>query len=157
MTATIWCSLNILVLLLPVYIRSVTVVMTDFKFSLSISGQIRYSIIRFPNDGEIYTSLVRFTERVPSTEFYSLTRTRKEISVIQEEKHPLYLQELGGSKLDLLQIEKGFALIEVVPAVGEQIDFGDHSSKHLLISQESQVYLPFWRRCLLSKILQYLL
>jgi hypothetical protein len=44
--------------------------------------------------------------------------------LIQDAKNPTYPQELDGNTANVIQVEEGFVLIEVVPDVGGQIDFG---------------------------------
>jgi hypothetical protein len=53
-----------------------------------------------------------------------LTRTSREISLIQDAKNPTYPQELDENTANVIQVEEGFVLIEVVPDVGGQINFG---------------------------------
>jgi hypothetical protein len=95
-----------------------------FPYRLRVNLLNRYSIIRFPNEAEIYRTLTAFSHEIPITEFYSLTRTAKEISVIQSAKYPTYPQELGESLHGKIQVEAGFVLIEVIPMTSSKIDFG---------------------------------
>lgn len=100
-----------------------------FPYSLRISRQQRYNVIRFPSDAQIYSILLAdASTRVSSGEaFHSITKARWEISVIQNAKYPLYpdsLHEYLDRVEDLIEKEEGFALIEVVPSEGSQIDFG---------------------------------
>ena len=97
----------------------------DFPYSLRIDTVRRYSIIRFPNDPSVFTALTEFASRLPPEEYFSITRTAKEISVIQDAKYPTYPQGLDEATVKLIQVEEGFVLIEVVPDdAGGQIDFG---------------------------------
>jgi len=96
----------------------------SFFYSLRIETFRRFSIIRFPSDAHIFNVLVSQSQKIPPEEFYSLTRTSREISLIQDAKYPTYPQELGENTVDVIQVEEGFVLIEVVPDVGGQIDFG---------------------------------
>jgi hypothetical protein len=93
-------------------------------YSLRIDPHRRFSIIRFPNDPYIFNSLAAFAQTLSAQDFFSLTRTPREISVIQDAKYPTYPQELGDDTVKIVQAEEGFVLIEVVPDVGGQIDFG---------------------------------
>jgi hypothetical protein len=100
-----------------------------FPYSLWISRQQRYNIIRFPSDDQIYAKLLAdASKRVTSGEtFHSITKTKSEISVIQDAKYPLYpdsLHEYLDRVEDLIEKEEDFVLIEVVPSEGSQIDFG---------------------------------
>jgi hypothetical protein len=100
-----------------------------FPYSLRISRQQRYNLIRFPSDDQIYARLLTdASTRLSSGEaFHSITKTRWEISVIQDARYPLYpdsLNEYLDRVDDLVEKEKGFALIEVMPSEGSQIDFG---------------------------------
>jgi len=99
--------------------------MTDqsFPYSIRINTLRRLSIIRFPSDGEIYRAITCFSQTLPPDDFYSVTRTSREISVIQDAKYPTYPQELGEHVGRQIQVEEGFVLIEVVPLKGTQIDF----------------------------------
>jgi hypothetical protein len=97
----------------------------DFPYSLRIDCHTRYSIIRFPNDSVVYNALLQFQQSLPVDEFFSVTTTGKEISVIQDAKYPTYPQELGESFADNLKIEEGFVLIEVIPEEAASIDFGN--------------------------------
>jgi hypothetical protein len=67
----------------------------EFRYSLRINTIRRLSIIRYPNDSHIFAALVNFSQTLPVEEFYSLTRTAREISVIQDAKYPTYPHELG--------------------------------------------------------------
>jgi hypothetical protein len=70
--------------------------------------------------------LTQFGATLPANEFYSLTRTSSEISVIQDAKYPAYPQELGEELAHRIQTQEGFVLVRVVPDMGSQIDFGMH-------------------------------
>jgi hypothetical protein len=96
----------------------------NFSYSLRIETLRRYSIIRFPNDPRIFNALTTCSQEIPAQEFYSLTRTSREITVIQDAKYPTYPQELGEHTAERIQVEEDFVLIEVVPDFGGQIDFG---------------------------------
>ena len=97
----------------------------DFPYALRIDTFRRYSIIRFPNERSVLTSLTEFVQRLPVEEFFSITRTPREISVVQDAKYPTYPQGLDETTLQLVHVQEGFVLIEVVPDVAEgQIDFG---------------------------------
>jgi hypothetical protein len=96
----------------------------DFPYSLRVDPLRRFSIIRFPNDTHIFNALSAFAQSLPQEDFFSLTRTPREISVIQDAKYPTYPQELGEDTAKEMKTEEGFVLIEVVPEVGGQIDFG---------------------------------
>ena len=96
-----------------------------FPYSLRVDTSRRYSVIRFPNEPSVLTSLTEFAQRLPAEEFFSITRTTREISVIQDAKYPTYPQGLDETTVGLVQEEEGFVLIEVVPnSLGGQIDFG---------------------------------
>jgi hypothetical protein len=97
--------------------------MGGFPYYIRIDTLRRFSIIRFPNDSTVLTALTEFAQSLPSDDFYSLTRTPREISVIQDAKFPAYPQSLGEEVSSLVQEETGFVLIEVVPDGAEQIDF----------------------------------
>ena len=97
--------------------------MGGFPYYIRIDTLRRFSIIRFPNDSTALTALTEFAQSLPSDDFYSLTRTPREISVIQDAKFPAYPQSLGEEVSSLVQEETGFVLIEVVPDGTEQIDF----------------------------------
>ena len=97
----------------------------DFPYSLRIDTVRLYSIIRFPNDPSVFTPLTEFASRLPPEEYFSITRTAREISVIQDAKYPTYPQGLDEATVRLIEAEEGFVLIEVVPDdAGGQIDFG---------------------------------
>ena len=100
--------------------------MTDpsFPFSLRLDSLRRYSIIRFPPETVIYQAVTGSSSNIRQGEFYSITRTPKEITVVQNAKYPPYPQELGDSLAEKIQIEEGFVLVEVIPMSGTQIDFG---------------------------------
>jgi hypothetical protein len=59
-----------------------------------------------------------------------VTRSKSEISVIQDAKYPTYPQELGDELAERIQAQEGFVLLEVVPDTGSQIDFGALSSNN---------------------------
>jgi hypothetical protein len=101
----------------------------DFPYRLHINPSRYFSIIRFPNEAHILNHLTLFRTTLPAHEFFSLTSTHAEISVIQNAKHALYPQALGQDLARLLQIQTGFVLIQVVPDTGSQIDFGSSSSR----------------------------
>ena len=96
----------------------------EFRYSLRIDPLRPLSIIRFPNEVRILDALTKFASGLGHQEFFSLTRTPHEISVIQNVKHPMFPQELGEETAQTVQVEEGFVLIEVLPKVGGQIDFG---------------------------------
>jgi hypothetical protein len=96
---------------------------TAFPYFIRIDTRRRFSIIRFPNDINLVTALHEFAQTLPADEFYSLTRTSREISVIQDAKYPAYPQSLAEELFPLVQVEEGFVLLEVVPDGAEQIDF----------------------------------
>ena len=95
----------------------------EFSYRLRIDTLNRYSIIRFPNESEIYRAVMAVSNEIPLSEFYSVTRTAKEISVIQNARYPTYPPELGESLHQRLQVEEGFVVIEAAPCTGSQIDF----------------------------------
>lgn len=95
----------------------------EFPYFIRIDTRRRFSIIRFPNDSRLIPTLNEFAQSLPADEFYSFTRTSREISVIQDAKYPPYPQTLSEELLPLIQIEEGFGLIQVVPDGAEQIDF----------------------------------
>ena len=100
-----------------------------FAYSLRISQAQRYNIIRFPSDTEIYARLLAdASSRVAFSEaFHAITKTRWEISVIQNATYPPCpesLNEYLERAEDFMQKEEGFVLIQVVPAKGSKIDFG---------------------------------
>ena len=97
--------------------------MGGYTYCIRIDTLRRFSIIRFPNDSRILTALTEFAQSLPSDNFYSLTRTPREISVIQDAKFPAYPQSLAEEVSSSVQEETGFVLIEVVPDGAEQIDF----------------------------------
>jgi hypothetical protein len=97
----------------------------SFPYSLRIDTLRQYSIIRFPNDPHALRALAIFAQGVATGDFFSLSQTPREISVIQDAKYPTYPQELDPRIVEAIKVEEGFALIEVVPDVGEQIDFGN--------------------------------
>lgn len=97
----------------------------DFPYSLRIDTFRRYSVIRFPNEPFVLSALTEFAQRLSPEEFFSITRTTREISVIQDAKYPTFPQGLDEATVGLIQVEEGFVLIEVVPEnAGGQIDFG---------------------------------
>lgn len=96
----------------------------DFPYSIQIDSHRRFSIIRFPNETQILTQLIQFGATIPAAEFYSLTRTANEISVIQDAKYPAYPLELGEKLAQRIETQEGYVLLEVVPDTGSQIDFG---------------------------------
>jgi|SRR5579859_526097 len=96
----------------------------EFPYSIQIDSQRRFSIIRFPNEPYILTQLTQFGTTLPPGEFYSLTRTSTEISVIQDAKYPPYPLELGEELAMRIQTQEGYVLLHVVPNMGSQIDFG---------------------------------
>lgn len=104
----------------------------SFPYFLRIESFRRFSIIRFPNDTHIFNVLVTHSQKISREEFYSLTCTSREISVIQDAKYPTYPQELGDHTVDVVQVEEGFVLIEVVPAVGGPINFGTTPFKSMI-------------------------
>ena len=95
----------------------------EFPYSIRIDTLRRLSIIRFPNEAPIFRALVTFAQILSPDDFYSLTCTPREISVIQDAKYPTYPQDLNEDISDRIQTEEGFVLIEVVPDRGSQIDF----------------------------------
>ena len=99
---------------------------TEFPYSIQIDPIRRFSILRFPNEPRILPPLTQFGATLPANEFYSLTRTSSEISVIQDAKYPAYPQELGEELAHRIQTQEGFVLVRVVPDMGSQIDFGMH-------------------------------
>jgi hypothetical protein len=101
----------------------------DFPYRLHINPSRYFSIIRFPNEAHILNHLTLFRTTLPTHEFFSLTSTHAEISVVQDAKHPLYPQAMGQDLARLLQIQTGFVLIQVVPDTGSQIDFGSSTSR----------------------------
>jgi hypothetical protein len=96
----------------------------NFPYSLRIDALRRFSIIRFPNDPHALRAIATFAQGIHAGDFFSLTQTPHEISVIQDAKYPTYPQELCQEIAEAIKVEEGFALIEVIPDVGEQIDFG---------------------------------
>ena len=95
-----------------------------FRYSLRIDTLRRFSIIRFPNDSYIFNVLTRFAASLPAEDFFSITRTSREVSIIQDAKYPTFSQELSNNVAQTVQVEEGFVAIEVVPDIGGQIDFG---------------------------------
>lgn len=100
---------------------------SEFRYSLRIDPSRPFSIIRFPNDARILGALTKFASGLSHEEFFSLTWTPHEISVIQVTKYPTFPQEVGEGAAQAVQVEEGFVLIEVLPEVGGQIDFGNPS------------------------------
>lgn len=96
----------------------------NFPYSLRIDTLRQFSVIRFPNDPHALRVLATFAENVQTGDFFSLTGTPREISVVQDGKYPTYPQGLDQRIVEAIKVEEGFALIEVVPDVGGQIDFG---------------------------------
>ena len=97
----------------------------EFPYSLRIDTFRRYSIIRFPNVPSVLSALTEFAQRLSPEEYFSITRTAREISVIQDAKYPTYPEEFNEPTVGLIKAEEGFVLIEVAPDDGGgQINFG---------------------------------
>jgi hypothetical protein len=91
---------------------------SSFKYTLVIDTTHQFSIIRFPNEPQTFKSIITFSQSLPANEFFSITRTLQEVSVIIAEIHK---EAVYGAQA---QCEDGFVRVQVVPAKGNQIDFG---------------------------------
>ena len=95
-----------------------------FPYRLRIDTFRKFSIVRFPSDPYIFDVLCNYSQNTLGDGFLSLTRTSKEISIIQNARYPPYPEGLDEDLATRVKLEKEFVMIEVVPLVGEQIDFG---------------------------------
>jgi hypothetical protein len=96
---------------------------SGFTYSVRINTSIDLDIIRFPNDQTILDAWNSFSETLGRADFYSLTRTAREISIVHE-LAGVFHAKLEKSVAEQTQIQNGFIVIEVVPDSGHQIDFG---------------------------------
>lgn len=94
-----------------------------FPYRLRIDTFQKFSIVRFPYDPHIFSVLCDYSKKTLKDGFLSLTRTSKEISIIQNARYPLYPEGFDEGLAKQVKVEEGFVMIEVVPLVGDQIDF----------------------------------
>jgi hypothetical protein len=99
-----------------------------FPYRLRIDTFRKFSIVRFPYDPHIFNVLCNYSPETLKDGFLSLTRTPKEISIIQNAKYPCYPEEFDEDLAKKVKVEEGFVMIEVVPLVGEQIDFSKNDN-----------------------------
>ena len=95
-----------------------------FPYRLRIDTFRKFSIVRFPYDPYIFNVLCDYSQKTLKDGFVSLTRTSKEISIIQNARYPPYPEGFDEDLAKQVKVEKEFLMIEVVPMVGERIDFG---------------------------------
>ena len=100
-----------------------------FPYRLRIDTFRKFSIVRFPSDPYIFNVLCDYSQKTLKDGFLSLTRTSKEISIIQNAKYAPYPEGFDEDLAKQVKVEKEFLMIEVVPVVGEQIDFGKDNFK----------------------------
>jgi hypothetical protein len=94
-----------------------------FPYRLRIDTFQKFSIARFPYDPYIFSVLCDYSKNTLKDGFLSLTRTSKEISIIQNARYPLYPEGFDEGLAKQVKVEEGFVMIEVVPLVGDQIDY----------------------------------